>query len=219
LELINYQNLSQQEFTLYSKDLRRKIDAVYNNLNNLLNWSVTQLQGIQTKASSFDIGKLADEVCDLYTEVSEQKGVSLVHEMEDNVQVMADRDQIHLVLRNLISNSIKFTPTGGLIKIYYSRLGSNELNVNVEDSGMGIGEKDLERLFTNDSLWTINGTNNEKGLGLGLRLCKEFIERNKGKLTVRSQVGIGTTFNFTLPVSTEAESKSEEVDHLERASA
>ncbi len=201
LELIKYKNLSQQEFAEYSKDLRKKVDNVYNNLNNLLNWSVLQLQGIQTKPAPFEIHELAEEVCDLYIQVSEQKNVLLLNEMEDNVHVLADRDQIHLVIRNLISNSIKFTPTGGTVKIYCQKTEGNHMEISVEDSGVGIAAKDMSKLFGNDSLWTINGTNNEKGLGLGLRLCKEFIEKNNGHLAVHSEPGIGTTFTFTLPLS------------------
>ncbi len=202
LELIKYKNLSQQEFAEYSKDLRNKVDNVYNNLNNLLNWSVLQLQGIQTKPAVFEIHALAEEVCNLYTQVSEQKNISLMNEMEDHVNVLADRDQIHLVIRNLISNSIKFTPSGGTVKVYGHTVAGNELEINVEDSGVGIAAKDMDKLFDNDSLWTISGTNNEKGLGLGLRLCKEFIEKNNGRLAVHSEPGIGTTFKFTLPLST-----------------
>jgi len=219
LELINYQNLTQKEFTEYSKDLRRKIDNVYNNLNNLLNWSVLQLQGIQTKASSFDVRTLVGEVCDLYTQVSEQKRIILINEIEDSIHVLADRDQIHLVLRNLISNSIKFTPTDGTVKVYYTLNQSNQIEMNVEDSGIGIAAKDMNRLFVSDSLWTISGTNNEKGLGLGLRLCKEFIEKNDGRLTVQSEIGIGTTFTFTLPLGLQKDKLLEEnylVPHSQR---
>ena len=211
LELIKYKNLSQQEFAEYSNDLRKKIDIVYNNLNNLLNWSVLQLQGIQTKPSPFEIRELVGEVCDLYTQVSDHKNVILINEIENKVVVLADRDQIHLVLRNLISNSIKFTPSDGTVKIYYMLTEDNQIEISVEDSGIGIAAQDMHKLFGTDFLWTINGTNNEKGLGLGLRLCKEFIDKNKGKLTVHSELGIGTTFTFTLPLNIIKEKMQEEV--------
>jgi two-component system, sensor histidine kinase and response regulator len=203
LELISFQNLSQEEFYSYSKDLKNKIDVIYVNLNNLLNWSVMQLQGIQTKPSVIDLSVLANEVFGLYTEVSNQKNVLLVNEIGDEVRAMADRDHIHLVLRNLLSNAIKFTPQEGLVRVT-SEKKENNVEINIADSGVGIAGSDLEKLFIKDTLWTVNGTNNEKGLGLGLLLCKEFIEKNNGKLSVYSEVGIGTTFTVTLPIAATA---------------
>lgn len=200
LELINRQNLSQQEFNHYSKDLTYKIDSVYANLNNLLNWSVMQLQGIQTKPTAVDVSVLANEVLILYTEASRQKRVTLVNKIESDSLAFADQDHVHLVLRNLISNAIKFTPALGTVRVY-SAQKAGEIEISIEDSGVGISGKDMEKLFVKETLWTVNGTNNEKGLGLGLLLCKEFIEKNNGRLYVTSEVGKGTTFTFTLPLA------------------
>jgi two-component system, sensor histidine kinase and response regulator len=200
LELINKQNLSQQEFNYYSKDLKNKIDSMYANMNNLLNWSVMQLQGIQTKPAIINISTLTNEVMALYTEVSRQKEVSLVNSVEPETFAFADQDHVHLVIRNLVSNAIKFTPANGLVKVFSIHKGE-EIEISIEDSGVGIAAKDLEKLFIKETLWTVNGTNNEKGLGLGLLLCKEFIEKNNGRLQVDSEVGKGTTFTFTLPVA------------------
>jgi len=201
LELINRQNLSQQEFNHYSKDLTNKIDSIYANLNNLLNWSVMQLQGgIQTKPVAVNISLLANEVLTLYTEVSRQKKVTLINEVESESFALADQDHVHLVLRNLISNAIKFTPTLGIVKVYSAQKDTG-IEISIQDSGIGISAKDLEKLFIKETLWTVNGTNNEKGLGLGLLLCKEFIEKNNGKLYVNSEVGHGTTFTFVLPLA------------------
>jgi len=200
LELINRQNLSQQEFNHYSKDLAYKIDSMYANLNNLLNWSVMQLQGIQTKPVMVDISALANEVMTLYTEVSRQKRVTLINDIEGESFAFADQDHVHLVLRNLISNAIKFTPAAGTVRVC-SALKDEGVEISIQDSGVGISAKDLEKLFVKETLWTVNGTNNEKGLGLGLLLCKEFIEKNNGRLYVNSEVGYGTTFTFTLPLA------------------
>jgi two-component system sensor histidine kinase/response regulator len=198
LELINRQNLSQQEFTHYSRDLTNKIDSMYANLNNLLNWSVMQLQGIQTKPKTIDLLSLTNEVMALYMEVSRQKRVTLSNQVEMDSFAFADQDHIHLVLRNLISNAIKFTPASGTVNIY-SVQNENDIEISIQDSGIGISAKDLEKLFVKETLWSVNGTNNEKGLGLGLLLCKEFIEKNNGRLYVTSEVGKGTTFTFLLP--------------------
>jgi two-component system, sensor histidine kinase and response regulator len=198
LELFNKQNLSQQEFEHFSKDLKNKIDSLYVNMNNLLNWSVMQLQGIQTKPAVIDLGQLVTEVSDLYTESYRKKEISFTNEISEEALAFADRDHIHLILRNLISNAFKFTPQKGSVRIY-SNQAEGELEISVEDSGIGIASRDFEKLFVRETLWTVNGTNNEKGLGLGLLLCKEFIEKNRGRLFVRSEVSRGTTFTFSLP--------------------
>lgn len=214
LELINRQNLSQQEFTHYSKDLTYKIDSMYANLNNLLNWSVMQLQGIQTKPKAINLASLANDVLSLYTEVSRQKKVTLINNVETESFAFADQDHIHLVLRNLISNAIKFTPASGSVQIYSSQK-DNEIEISIQDSGVGISSRDLEKLFVKETLWTVNGTNNEKGLGLGLLLCKEFIEKNNGRLYVNSEVGKGTIFTFTLPLAIPNEETLESPVYLE----
>jgi two-component system, sensor histidine kinase and response regulator len=143
---------------------------------------------------------LANEVLTLYTEVSRQKRVTLINEVEGESFALADQDHLHLVLRNLISNAIKFTPASGSVKVC-SVQKEEEIEISIQDSGVGISAKDLDKLFVKETLWTVNGTNNEKGLGLGLLLCKEFIEKNQGKLYVNSEVGHGTTFTFTLPLA------------------
>jgi signal transduction histidine kinase len=198
LELFNKKDLSQQEFEYYSKDLKNKIDALYVNMNNLLNWSVMQLQGIQTKPTVIDLGQLASEVSDLYNESYRKKEITFINEIKEDTFAFADRDHIHLILRNLISNAFKFTPQKGQVKIYSSQV-EGEVEISIEDSGIGIASRDFEKLFVRETLWTVNGTNNEKGLGLGLLLCKEFIEKNNGRLFVRSEVSRGTTFTFSLP--------------------
>jgi signal transduction histidine kinase len=124
----------------------------------------------------------------------------LINNMENDFFAFADKDHVHLVLRNLISNAIKFTPASGSVNVS-SIQKEDEVEISIRDTGVGISTRDLEKLFVKETLWTVNGTNNEKGLGLGLLLCKEFIEKNNGRLYVNSEVGRGTTFAFTLPLA------------------
>jgi len=202
LDLISRGNLTQTEFNLYSRELKNKIDIVYMNLNNLLNWSVMQLQGIQTKPVTLKIKDVADEIVHMYKEASQQKGIFLCNNIPDEVSAFADRDHTHLIIRNLVGNAVKFTSSGTITLSAYCT--EDFVAVNVEDSGIGIAKEDVDKLFNNQSLWTSKGTNNEKGLGLGLHLCKEFIEKNYGELSVKSTIGIGTTFTFTLRKATVA---------------
>lgn len=200
LELISRGNLSQQEFNLYSGELKNRIDLVYANLNNLLNWSVLQLQGIQTKPITLRITDVVEDVVSMYADISQRKGIELRNLVARHIFAYADRDHLHLVLRNLVSNAIKFTSSGSVT--IYASCTDDDVEVHVEDSGTGIAEHDLERLFNRQSLWTLKGTNNEKGLGLGLLLCREFVEKNNGMLKVKSTINEGTTFTFSLRRST-----------------
>lgn len=199
LTLIGNKNMSQQEFEMFSVDLRKKIDVIYDNLDNILNWSVTQLKGIQVNPSVIQPHQLTAEVFDLYDEMARLKNVRLINQISPDVFAHADKDQILLVLRNLISNALKFTSADGHVKLS-ADWDDRHIQIYVEDSGIGISENDMQKLFVKDSLWSVHGTQNEKGLGLGLLLCKEFIEKNNGTLTVTSEQGLGTTFKFTLPL-------------------
>ncbi|MFZ5971933.1 MAG: tetratricopeptide repeat-containing sensor histidine kinase [Bacteroidota bacterium] len=200
LNLIGNKSMSQQEFEYFSGDLRRKIDAIYDNLDNVLNWSVSQLKGIQANPTVIQPFALTEEVFDLYQEMARTKGVELINSINPDITAFADKEQIRLVLRNLIGNAIKFTSARGFVRLA-ADWEEDMVQISVEDSGIGMSTDDMQRLFVKDSLWSIQGTQNEKGLGLGLLLCKEFIEKNQGSLTVSSEQGVGTTFRFTLPVS------------------
>lgn len=198
LELIGNKSMTQREFELYTKELRSKIDVVYNNLDNILHWSVSQLNGINTAPLKIDLQEIAEEVVELYSEIGRVKGVRLVNEIPAEGNVWADKDQIRLVIRNLVSNALKFTFAGGKVTIG-ANVKEDAVTVFVKDTGVGIPEDDLSKLFIKESLWSVKGTNNEKGLGLGLLLCKEFIEKNNGILDVKSEPGSGTVIAFTLP--------------------
>jgi signal transduction histidine kinase len=198
LELISTRNMTQHEFEQYSKDLKNKIDIVYNNLDNILHWSVSQLNGINASPVKLNMQDLSGEVVELYEEVARVKGVTIVNDVPAEGSVWADKDQVRLVIRNLVSNALKFTFAGGQVTIGAIVL-EDSVRVFVKDTGVGITDDDLGKLFIKQSLWSVKGTNNEKGLGLGLLLCKEFIEKNNGTLDVKSEPGSGTTIAFTLP--------------------
>lgn len=200
LELIGTHSMSQQEFEAYSKDLRNKIDVVYNNLDNILHWSVSQLNGINAMPVRLNMMSLADEVVELYSEIARVKGVRIVNAVPDEAIVWADKDQVRLVTRNLVSNALKFTSAEGQVTIG-AVVFKDTVRVFVRDTGVGIASDDLAKLFVKESLWSVKGTNNEKGLGLGLLLCKEFIEKNNGTLEVKSQPGFGTEITFILPIA------------------
>lgn len=169
-------------------------------LSNLLEWSRSQTGRIQINAEFIELGKLINESALLLSDASQQKSIKVSLRISRNFPVIADRAMISTVLRNLLSNAIKFTNPGGEIVISAEHKGP-ETTISVQDNGVGIEKSDLEKLFHIDSASSTPGTQNEKGTGLGLLLCKDFVEKHGGKIWVKSERGVGSTFYFSLPMS------------------
>ena len=132
--------------------------------------------------------------------MAKAKEITLVNNILEEQYVTADIPMLNTIIRNLISNAIKFTPNGGMIEIgTIDQPSEGSIVIYVKDSGMGMSDEIKEKLFKIDSKITNVGTNNEKGTGLGLILCKEFIEKHGGRIWAESEVGVGSTFKFTLP--------------------
>jgi signal transduction histidine kinase len=166
-------------------------------MDNLLQWSRAQMQSNATYPQKVDIGKAIEENMQLLRRQSDSKQISIETNSQENVFGFMDKDMLNLVLRNLISNAIKFTPEKGNIKI-----GVHEnctiVEVYVQDNGTGISPEALKKINGND-FYSTKGTASESGTGLGLRLCKEFIAKNGGQLFIESKPGEGSTFSFSLP--------------------
>jgi two-component system sensor histidine kinase/response regulator len=128
---------------------------------------------------------------------AQNKQVYLESRLEGPVYCYADREMVNLVLRNLLSNAIKFTPEHGKVSIGATQ-HDGQVEVSVQDTGIGISQDNIPQLF-GDNYYTTRGTNHETGTGLGLKLCKEFLEKNGGSISVTSEKGKGSTFTFTLP--------------------
>jgi signal transduction histidine kinase len=154
------------------------------------------MQANTVRPSDMDIMGLASDVCGLLRLQAESKRIHLHAEFEEPVYVYADRDMVHLILRNLISNAIKFTPQEGHIHITAEPDGEM-MKISVKDSGVGISQENIQKLFT--EYYTSKGTADENGTGLGLMLCKEFLTKNGGQMHVSSEPGKGSIFSFTLP--------------------
>jgi two-component system sensor histidine kinase/response regulator len=197
LTLLENKNISQSEFSELAGKLRKNFNAVSNDLDNLLHWSLAQLQGIQTNSTRINVQPIVQENITVFQEIAKAKDVDLENGISENLFVMADEDHIRLVLRNLINNAIKFTAPGGVVKIS-SEHERPYVKIVVADTGVGIGSVQLESLFQKDKPVSTIGTNREKGVGLGLLLCQEFVENNGGQLVVASELGKGSVFSFTL---------------------
>ena len=132
-----------------------------------------------------------------FREVGDKK-INFVNAVKEDQMVSADRNMLDLIIRNLVSNSIKFTEEGGTVEVSTEFGPKKSLIVMIKDNGIGMSSDQMDKLFDSNTLYTTRGTANEKGTGLGLRLCKEFVERMGGNIWVESVEGKGSTFKFTL---------------------
>lgn len=167
-------------------------------LTNLLDWSRSQTGKMEFKPEYTDLKILIDEVLILANDSAKQKSIVLERDFGNNVPIIADKTMIGIILRNLISNAVKFTNTGGKV-VVSAQQKPDELLISVKDNGIGMTFDSLNNLFRIDINHTTLGTEKEKGTGLGLLLCKEFVDKHEGKIWVESEVGKGSTFYFSLP--------------------
>lgn len=168
-------------------------------LDNLLVWSRTQTGKIPFNPVELLVAQLFEDAIDLQKFAAEAKNISIDIDLcNDNLEVTADREMVNTILRNLLSNAIKFTPESGKIILSVKVAGHNKILFCVSDNGIGIPVLDKKLLFDAGNNYTTVGTNKEKGTGIGLLICKEFVERNGGKIWVESRAGKGSSFYFTL---------------------
>ena len=175
----------------------------YKLLENLLVWARSQSGAIEYKPSMINIKMLVDENLNLLQSVAVKKNIRLESGVSESITINTDPDLISTVIRNLVSNAIKFTTENGDVTLSATlRSGSEQkdaLEISVSDTGVGISPENLKKLFLLDKNYSSNGTAGESGTGLGLILCKEFVEKCGGKIWVESEVGQGSVFHFSIP--------------------
>ena len=193
-----------QQNNMPARELKKLIPGVVNDLtyttglmDNLLQWSKAQMQSDAVYPQKVDIGKSIAETILLLRRQSEAKQISIETNSHKGIYGFMDKDMLNLVLRNLISNAIKFTPEKGNIKICVHE-NDTLVEVYVQDDGNGISPEALLKINSNN-FYSTKGTASESGTGLGLKLCKEFIAKNGGQLYIESKPGEGSTFSFSLP--------------------
>jgi signal transduction histidine kinase len=169
-------------------------------LDNLLQWARVQTGRMEAKPEKFNLADVAREVIGFYKVTAFEKQVSLVNGVDGEIMVVADKNMIRTVLRNLLSNALKYTNMGGQVELG-SRFMTGSVEIFVKDNGLGMTPEMVTKLFRLDTTFSTVGTANEHGTGLGLILCNEFILKNRGSIYVQSEYGFGSTFRFTLPLS------------------
>ncbi len=178
--------------------LNNYTNHVYFTLDNLLNWGKTQMKGENISPVKLNIQAIASEVISLYSEAILKKELNVKLDIDKEISAWADKEDINVVLRNLLSNAIKFTPSKGRIKLT-GKSTDNQIILVVEDNGVGMSAEAQKLVCDLNTHYSTFGTNNEKGTGLGLILCKEIIARNNGRLKVKSEKNKGSTFFVYLP--------------------
>lgn len=202
LELAEKKVVAAGQIQQFIQVLRRNISHISRSMNNLLNWSLTQRNHIETNLARVPLSPMTRQILDTYRFSAEHKGVQLKKNMPEELVVMADSHQMELILRNLLDNAIKFTPEGGVVTIG-CRPRAEQVVIYVADTGAGMLQEEANKLLQKNSFHSAGTIVPEKGTGLGLQLCREFVASNGGVLQVRSNPGEGTEFFFSLPGSVE----------------
>lgn len=172
----------------------------YDLLEELLLWTRSQSGKIPFAPRTVQIKNVCDDVLSLLNESAAVKQIEIISEINADLELHADVDMLRTILRNLISNAIKFTHEKGQITLRAEQTGA-DIIITVSDNGIGMSQNTISKLWQIADLYTTPGTKGEKGTGLGLMLCKEFVEKHNGKIWVESEVGKGSDFKFTMPVS------------------
>jgi len=197
LDLVNREYLSPEKFKEISARLSVEVGQLHSTLDNLLRWSLSQFQGIQVKTERVALAPVLQKKLDLFKQNIEQKNLTLQLEGAEQF-ILVDPDHLLLILRNLVSNAIKYSYPGSAIVIR-AHAKEQKVIIEVADTGIGMSAEMVTSIFSPENTLSKNGTANEKGTGLGLKLCKEFIEKNHGSIWVESREKRGSSFYISLP--------------------
>jgi len=204
LDFLKENRLSDAEIRSMMDELRRNVDYSSELVGNLLFWASSQLNGIVVAPVCLTLRKLVNDILPLYTKQAGEKNIVLKNDIDEALTAYADKDMIQVILRNLVSNAIKFCRVGDTILISGRRM-EGSVEICVADTGIGIKEDILNKIRRKESITTY-GTAREKGTGLGMLLCREFTEANGGKFRIDSEWGKGSWFYFTIPADASSSS-------------
>lgn len=198
LKLLNSGDIKNSEFREFIPKLKNDVNSISFTLNNLLTWGQSQMEEATTNPSNIDLNVLVESNMNLLSEIAYSKLITIDNLIVDKAIVWSDENQMDIVVRNLLSNALKFTPNNGQITVGIKDR-DKYMEVYVRDSGVGIPSDVQEKILMKNTTISTYGTNNEKGTGLGLSLCHEMVTKNGGSLWVESEMHKGTTFYFTVP--------------------
>jgi signal transduction histidine kinase len=200
LRIYNTGDIKQEEFGKYALQIEDDLNRTGLLVENILHWTSSQMKGVQVRKESFDLHTVIEENVDLFRTIAANKGISIHHNAVRNTKVTTDRNVLNLVMRNLLANAIKYSHEGGEIQILV-KIENQTLSIQVRDTGVGMDEKTMQIVLGNLGKLSAIGTGNEKGTGMGLALCREFVLKAGGQMTVESSQGKGSTFSVLMPVA------------------
>ncbi len=200
LELLTREKVTQEEFITISDKIKNSLSVTERTLENLLNWSLSQMEGIKAEPRVIEVKNTIDETCSLMLETAQRKMINIQNNISHEVWVKADSDQLQLILRNIIHNAIKFSKPSDTIVVSAEK-DLPFCIISVKDNGIGMTNDELHMLIETKHYFSKAGTLKEKGTGLGLLLCKEFIKLNGGEMNIKSTINEGTQVTFTLPLA------------------
>jgi PAS domain S-box-containing protein len=192
--------LSKDDIKELSADLNSSAQMLFKLLENLLQWSQIQRGKLDNNPESVNLKQLFDLNLELLKSNAQQKKIDIRNEISPEIFIFVDANFVNTIVRNIINNALKFTHDNGKVRCFAELINKDFVNISVEDNGVGMNSETITKLFRIDSQFTSKGTNDEIGTGLGLVLCKELVEMSGGKITVKSQLNVGTTFSFELPL-------------------
>ena len=198
--VVNPEMLGDDDSPMFLNELAFSARTLLHLIENLLSWAKNQRDAITYKPETICVNDIIDTQLNIFSGMAREKGVNLKARVDARIHVFADSDTIMTVMRNLLSNALKFTSETGEVEIGAERQG-DIVEISIGDTGVGIPAERLETLFQGREQTTTFGTRNEKGSGLGLLLCKEFVENNGGTIRAESEPSKGSRFIFTLPAS------------------
>ena len=192
------EHFTKDKLVSYAANVNDAGERIFTLLHNLLEWSRLQMEGAKLEPVTLALDEMIQECVDLLKPIALDKDITLNNTVYKQA-AYADQDMVRTIIRNLIANALKFTPSGGKIEVFLCEEG-DEVQVTVADSGVGISADVIDGIFAIDQKTSTIGTAGEKGTGLGLPLCKDMLERNGGRIWVESTEGEGSKFHFTLPI-------------------
>jgi signal transduction histidine kinase len=198
LELVSEYGLDKEEREVVEGDLLRVTQSTLNMLSKLLVWSKSQMEGVRVKLTDLNLSDTLKNTLEMERILALKKDITLTFHIDEDIKVVADSDMLQLVVRNLVSNAIKFTQHGGSVNVS-TRIVNNECCISIADNGKGIPYDQQQDLFMLKARSTF-GTANEKGVGLGLILCRDFTDQQGGRISFESTPGKGSTFHVFMPI-------------------
>lgn len=198
-EMMNTSSLDKESEKEIISELAKLSKSTFELLENLLIWARSQRGDVALNLTQINLSTLVDIVLSPLKTLAQQKNILLINEVKDGTTVFADSEALSLIIRNIVSNSIKFTKSGGRVLVS-SKKRDSLMEISIIDNGIGMPKEVADRLFTSDGYQTRRGTDNEKGSGLGLMMSSEFVKRMGGEIKVESIENIGTRVFFTVPV-------------------